>query len=135
MMRSSILGASTMLNVLIQHLPLQSLFWTNIWRAFQASDPSNYNLLKLLTAMSEPHRRPPMSVFGRWPPTPRFDVRGLFSLWGPPHVGPTTPSPPFFSLTPPPPLFIYWLNLVGLGWPGPVGSLLGRWIWFRVCAG
>ena len=40
MMRSSILGASTMLNVLIQHLPLQSLFWTKIWRAFRASDPS-----------------------------------------------------------------------------------------------
>ena len=39
-MRSSILGASTMLNVLIQHLPLQSLFWTKIWRAFRASDPS-----------------------------------------------------------------------------------------------
>ena len=41
MMRSSILGASTMLNVLIQHLPLQSLFWTKIWRAFRASDPSS----------------------------------------------------------------------------------------------
>ena len=40
MMRSSILGASTMLNILIQHLPLQSLFWTKIWRAFRASDPS-----------------------------------------------------------------------------------------------
>ena len=40
MMRSSILGASTMLNVLIQHLPLQSLFWTKIWRAFRALDPS-----------------------------------------------------------------------------------------------
>ena len=41
MMRSSILGASTMLNVLIQHLPLQSLFWAKIWRAFRASDPSS----------------------------------------------------------------------------------------------
>ena len=41
MMRSSILGASTMLNVLIQHLPLQSLSWTKIWKAFRASDPSN----------------------------------------------------------------------------------------------
>ena len=44
MMRSSILGTSTMLNVLIQHLPLQSLSWTKIWRAFQASDPSSTNL-------------------------------------------------------------------------------------------
>ena len=42
MMRSSILGASTMLNVLIQHLPLQSLSWTKICKAFRASDPSNY---------------------------------------------------------------------------------------------
>ena len=40
MMISSILGASTMLNVLIQHLSLQSLSWTKIWRAFRASDPS-----------------------------------------------------------------------------------------------
>ena len=39
MMRSSILGDSTMLNVLIQHLSLQSLFWIKIWRAFRASDP------------------------------------------------------------------------------------------------
>ena len=45
MMRSSILGASTMLNVLIQHLPLQSLFWTKIWRAFRASDPSSKTLV------------------------------------------------------------------------------------------
>ena len=44
MMRSSILGASIMLNILIQHLPLQSLFWTKIWRAFRASDPSMVNL-------------------------------------------------------------------------------------------
>ena len=43
MMRSSILGASTMLNVLIQHLPLQSLSWTKIWRAFRALDPSILN--------------------------------------------------------------------------------------------
>ena len=43
MMRSSILGTPTMLNVLIQHLPLQSLFWIKIWRAFRASDPSNDN--------------------------------------------------------------------------------------------
>ena len=51
MMRSSILGASTMLNVLIQHLPLQSLFWTKIWRAFRASDPSiedNHKTNKIL---------------------------------------------------------------------------------------
>ena len=41
MMRSSILGASTMLNVLIQHLPLQSLSWTKIWKAFRASNPSS----------------------------------------------------------------------------------------------
>ena len=40
MMRSSILGASAMLHVLIQHLPLQSLFWMKIWRAFRASDAS-----------------------------------------------------------------------------------------------
>ena len=40
MMRSSILGASTLLNVLIQHLPLRSLFWSKAWRACQASDPS-----------------------------------------------------------------------------------------------
>ena len=44
MMRSSILGASTMLNVLIQHLPLQSLSWTNIWKAFRASDPSKKSI-------------------------------------------------------------------------------------------
>ena len=36
MMRSSILGAFTMLNILIQHLPLQSLFWTKIWRDFSS---------------------------------------------------------------------------------------------------
>ena len=41
MVRSSILGASILLNVLIQHLPLQSLFWMKTWRAFRASDPSN----------------------------------------------------------------------------------------------
>ena len=41
MMRSSILGVSTMLNVSIQHLPLQSLFWTKIWRAFRALDSSS----------------------------------------------------------------------------------------------
>ena len=40
MMRSSILGASTMLNVLIQHLLLHSLFGTKIWIAFRASNPS-----------------------------------------------------------------------------------------------
>ena len=40
MIRSYILGDSTLLNVLIQHLSLQSLFWTKTWRAFQASDPS-----------------------------------------------------------------------------------------------
>ena len=43
MMRSSILGASLMLNVLIQHLPLQSLFWTKIWRAFRASETIKFN--------------------------------------------------------------------------------------------
>ena len=43
MMRSSILGASTLLNVLIQHLPLQSLFWSKTWRAFRASDPSRFD--------------------------------------------------------------------------------------------
>ena len=42
MIRSSILRASTMLNVLIQHLPMQSLFWTKTWRVFRAPDPSNY---------------------------------------------------------------------------------------------
>ena len=51
MMRSSILGASTMLNVLIQHLPLQSLFWTKIWRAFRASDPSTFNRDSIHLAM------------------------------------------------------------------------------------
>ena len=40
MMRSSILGASTMLNVLIQHLPLKSLFWLKNWRAFRAQIPA-----------------------------------------------------------------------------------------------
>ena len=39
MIRSSILGASTMLNVLIQRLPLQSLFLSKTWRAFPASYP------------------------------------------------------------------------------------------------
>ena len=48
MMRSSILGASTMLNVLIQHLPLQSLFWTKIWKAFRASDPSTHHKARLV---------------------------------------------------------------------------------------
>ena len=42
MMRSSILSASTLLNVLIQHLPLQSLFWMKTWRVFRASDPSSW---------------------------------------------------------------------------------------------
>ena len=42
MMRSSILGASTMLNVLIQHLPLQSLFWTKIWKAFSSLRSQQY---------------------------------------------------------------------------------------------
>ena len=44
MMRSSILGASALLNVLIQHLPLQSLFWSKTWRACQASYPSTRHL-------------------------------------------------------------------------------------------
>ena len=39
MMKSSIIGASTMLNVLIQHLPLQSLFWSKTWRACGALGP------------------------------------------------------------------------------------------------
>ena len=52
MMRSSILGASTMLNVLIQHLPLQSLFWTKLWRAFRASDPSTiYSLIPPISSV------------------------------------------------------------------------------------
>ena len=38
MMRSSIIGASTMFNVLIQHLPLQSLFWLKTWRAYRVTD-------------------------------------------------------------------------------------------------
>ena len=25
---------------MLQHLPLQSLFWTKTWRAFRASDPN-----------------------------------------------------------------------------------------------
>ena len=45
MIRSSILGASTMLNVLIQHRPLQSLYWTKIWKAFRASDPSRNDIV------------------------------------------------------------------------------------------
>ena len=53
MMRSSILGASTMLNVLIQHLPLQSLFWTKIWRALRASDPSNSMVWTLPSEVSK----------------------------------------------------------------------------------
>ena len=40
-MRSSILDASMLLNVLIQHLPLQSFFCSKTWRACRASDPSN----------------------------------------------------------------------------------------------
>ena len=49
MIRSFILGASTLLNVLIQHLPLQSLFWSKTWRACRASDPSKMtvNLQKI----------------------------------------------------------------------------------------
>ena len=40
MTRSYILGASTLLNVLIQHLPLQSFFWSTTKRACGALDPS-----------------------------------------------------------------------------------------------
>ena len=56
MMRSSIIGASTLLNVLIQHLPLQSLFWSKIWRACRASDPNTTNIqlrLKVLNIIEE----------------------------------------------------------------------------------
>ena len=49
MMRSSIFGASTLSNVLLQHLSLQSLFWTKTWRAFQASDPSTKKLMMYLS--------------------------------------------------------------------------------------
>ena len=59
MMRSSIFGASTMLNVLIQHLPLQSLFWTKIWRAFRASDPNRCKdvLFKISNQSNIPRRK------------------------------------------------------------------------------
>ena len=69
MMRSSILGASTMLNVLIQHLPLQSLSWTKIWKAFRALDPSissTFNVSDLarycpLAEIVMPHTPPVLS--------------------------------------------------------------------------
>ena len=40
MMRSSILDASMMLNILIQHLPLQSLSWTNFGKLFEPQIPA-----------------------------------------------------------------------------------------------
>ena len=55
-MRSFILSASTRLNVLIQYLPLQSLFWTKTWRAFQASDPIKF-FLKMVIFMEDLLRR------------------------------------------------------------------------------
>ena len=62
-MRLSILGASKMLNVLIQHLPLQSLFWTKLWRAFRASDPSSSDLVKDIPPISHVIMGAPGSLF------------------------------------------------------------------------
>ena len=39
-MRSSILGASTLLNILIQHLPLQSFFGRRIGEIFEPQIPA-----------------------------------------------------------------------------------------------
>ena len=81
MMRSSILGASTMLNVLIQHLPLQSLFWTKIWRAFRASDPSTAHLTRVYCYQPLGSRRYFSRPTGPRPPrlARRCPYEGLFT--------------------------------------------------------
>ena len=53
MMRLSILGASTLLKVLIQHLLLQSLFWKKTWRVFRASDPTTWEYRECVLAVRE----------------------------------------------------------------------------------
>ena len=76
MMRSSILGASTLLNVLIQHLLLQSLFWTKTWRAFRASNPRTVYIINLSFTKALQGQTPHEKWTGRKPSVDHMRIFG-----------------------------------------------------------